>query len=181
MKKFYWSIIAIAAMLINANMVMAVDVFVNTAAQLVVACNNAASGDVIKIAPGTYNGPFRLIGKSNVTLQSDGGNVYLQGNLDPSQQGIAILQIENSSNITVTGLKFHNSWGDDAGGIYIKGSGNSVSILNCEFYDTGKLLLRFQDKTSVFVLQSGFKSFRRFRHFCRFFFFQHGQCHFIDH
>jgi hypothetical protein len=48
-----------------------------------------------------------------------------------------ILYIENSSNITVNGLKFTVNWGISAEGIVVRGSGNAITIKNCEFYDIG--------------------------------------------
>jgi hypothetical protein len=124
-------------LLLMATTSNALDVFVSTSAQLATACTNAASGDVIKIAAGTYDGPFSLIGKSNVTLQSYNGTVYLRGNANAAVNGMIILYIENSSSITVTGLKFTRNWGNFADGIQIRGSGNAINITNNEFYDIG--------------------------------------------
>ncbi len=113
------------------------DVYVSTSAQLAGACTNALQGDVIKISAGNYDGPFLLVGKSGVTLQSNGGTVYLRGSSSTSTNGIDILYIENSSNITVNGLKFTRNWGISAEGIVVRGSGNAITIKNCEFYDIG--------------------------------------------
>ena len=115
----------------------ALDVFVSTSSQLASACANAASGHVIKIAAGSYDGPFSLNGKNNVTLTSYNGTVFLRGNANPATNGFAVLSINNSSNITITGLKFHRSWGNFASGVEVHGSGNTLTISNCEFYDIG--------------------------------------------
>lgn len=124
-------------MAISLSYAYALDVFVSTSAQLAAACTNAASGHVVKIAAGTYDGPFSLINKSGVTLTSYNGTVYLRGNANAATNGIIILYIENSSNITVRGLKFMRNWGNFADGIQIRGAGNSVNISNNEFYDIG--------------------------------------------
>jgi hypothetical protein len=137
MKKNYYSLILLPILLIAFTQAKAVDIFVSTSAQLAAACTNAASGHVIKIAAGTYDGPFSLISKSNVTLQSYNGTVYLRGNANAATNGMIILYIENSSNITVTGLKFTRNWGNFADGIQVRGAGNAVNISNCEFYDIG--------------------------------------------
>jgi hypothetical protein len=65
MKKNYYSLILLPILLIAFTQAKAVDIFVSTSAQLAAACTNAASGHVIKIAAGTYDGPFSLISKSN--------------------------------------------------------------------------------------------------------------------
>jgi hypothetical protein len=139
MKQFYHKSITllIILMVMSVLQAKAVDIFVSTSAQLATACTNAASGHVIKIAAGTYDGPFSLINKSGVTLQSYNGTVYLRGNANAATNGMIILYIENSSNITVTGLKFTRNWGNFADGIQIRGAGNAVNITNCEFYDIG--------------------------------------------
>ncbi len=84
-------------MAISVSYAYAVDVLVSTSAQLAAACTNAVSGHVIKIAAGTYDGPFSLINKSGVTLTSYNGTVYLRGNANAATNGIIILYIENSS------------------------------------------------------------------------------------
>jgi hypothetical protein len=139
MKQFYYKSITsvIIAMIMTVLQAKAVDILVSTSAQLAAACTNAASGHVIKIAAGNYDGPFSLINKNGVTLQSYNGTVYLRGNANPATNGMIILYIENSSNITVTGLKFTRNWGNFADGIQIRGGGNAVTISNCEFYDIG--------------------------------------------
>lgn len=139
MKKnlYFKSFCALLVLLLAAQRANAVDIFVSTSAQLAAACTNATSGHVIKIAAGTYDGPFSLINKSGVTLQSYNGTVYLRGNANAATNGMIILYIENSSNITVTGLKFTRNWGNFADGIQIRGAGNAVSISGCEFYDIG--------------------------------------------
>jgi hypothetical protein len=135
--KTFLKTLPLFCLLIVSHQLFALDVFVSTSAQLASACTNAQSGHVIKIAAGTYDGPFSLVGKSNVTLQSYNGAVYLRGNANAAVNGITILLIQNSSNIVVTGLKFTRNWGNFGDGINVNGSGNSVNINNCEFYDLG--------------------------------------------
>lgn len=137
MRSLYLRLTFAVLLVLSNTGLFALDVFVSTSAQLASACTNAASGHVIKIAAGTYDGPFSLIGKSNVTLQSYNGTVYLRGNANAATNGIIILYIENSSNITVSGLKFTRNWGNFADGVQIRGAGNAVNINNCEFYDIG--------------------------------------------
>jgi Right handed beta helix region len=115
----------------------ALDVLVSTSAQLSSACKNAAPGHVIKIASGTYQGPFTLAGKTSVTLRSYNGTVTLRGNPDPNTAGMDILTIDNSSNINVQGLKFAENWGNGADGIKVQGAGTAVTISACEFYNIG--------------------------------------------
>lgn len=122
---------------IMANTAFALDVFVSTSAQLKTACENATRGNVINIAAGSYNGPFILSGKSNVTLQSYNGTVILMGKPNPNVGGIDILTIINSSNIKVLKLKFAENWGNDANGISVHGFGKKLEISNCEFYNIG--------------------------------------------
>jgi hypothetical protein len=137
MKSLYQKLFTLLLCVLIAHTATALDVLVSTSVQLAAACSNAASGHVIKIAAGTYDGPFSLVGKSNVTLTSYNGTVFLRGNANAATNGMIILYIENSSNITVTGLKFTRNWGNFADGIQIRGSGNSVNISNNEFYDIG--------------------------------------------
>ena len=113
------------------------NVYVSNSSQLATACTNAVSGDIINIAAGTYTGPFVLNGKSNVTLKSYNGTVYMEGSASAATNGIIILQIVNSSTITVQGLVFRNNWGNYADGINVSGSGSGVSISGCEFYNIG--------------------------------------------
>ena len=113
------------------------DVYVDNTSSLANACTNAAPGDVIYIAAGTYQGPFVLNGKENITLRSYNGPVHLEGSPTATTNGIIILSIQNSSNITVRDLILRNNWGNFADGIQIRGSGDGVSIANCEFFNIG--------------------------------------------
>lgn len=77
---------------------------VDTVAELVDAVNQAASGDVILIADGTYelNGAYLRIDVDNVTLRSASGNreaVVLDGNYDTTE----IIQVIGS-NITIADI-----------------------------------------------------------------------------
>src|SRR5690349_23239915 len=89
--------LALFIFLSAVNSTFAADVFVSTSEQLKAACTNAISGNVIKIAKGSYDGTFRLSGKSHITLQSYNGTVTLRGNLNPDNAGDTILTIENCS------------------------------------------------------------------------------------
>lgn len=141
MKIFYFKALMAISLATCFCDALAADVFVGNVTALRNACINAIPGTVIKIAPGTYdlsvNGSLQLVGKNNVTLQPNGGDVYLTGNPNPMSTGITMLVIQNSSNITITGLKFHNNWGNGAKGIYVTGAGDNVIITSCEFYDIG--------------------------------------------
>ncbi len=113
------------------------DVYVDNTSSLASACANAASGDVISIAAGTYQGPFVLSGKENVTLKSYNGAVNLEGSPTATTNGIVILSIQNSSNVTVQDLIFRNNWGNFADGVQVRGAGDRISITNCEFFNIG--------------------------------------------
>ncbi|PIB34221.1 hypothetical protein BFP72_01635 [Reichenbachiella sp. 5M10] len=115
----------------------AADVYVSNSSQLASACSGASSGDVIFIAAGTYTGPFVLSGKSNVTLKSYNGTVYMEGSSSAASNGVIILEVYNSNNISVQNLVFRNNWGNYADGIKIHGYGDGSSVTGCEFYDIG--------------------------------------------
>ena len=125
------------ACIFNINTSFSRDVLVNTSAELAAACTNALDGDIILINPGTYQGPFVLNGKNNVTLQNNNGPVYLEGSSSESTNGIIVLSITNSNNIIVKDLVFRENWGNFADGIQIRGFGDGINISNCEFYNIG--------------------------------------------
>jgi hypothetical protein len=137
MKTYLRSIALIFYMGATANLAFGLDVYVSTSEGLRAACENAARGHVIKIARGSYDGPFILSHKNNVTLQSYNGIVILRGSPDPNTPGITILTIDTSSNIKIQKLTFAENWGNDAIGISIHGFGQKLEISNCQFYNIG--------------------------------------------
>lgn len=124
-------------LLLGVLQTQAADVYVSNSSQLASACSGASSGDVIFIAAGTYTGPFVLSGKSNVTLKSYNGTVYMQGSSSESSNGIIVLEIYNSNSIAVQNLVFRNNWGNYADGVKIHGYGSGSSVTGCEFYNIG--------------------------------------------
>jgi hypothetical protein len=116
----------------SLNLLHAKDVYVSSSDELINACNNATSGDVIYIASGTYNGPFVINSKSDITLTSYNGDVIIEGS-----GSIVLIEIYNSSNITINNLVLRNNLGDSSEGIKIHGSGDGFNITNCEFYNIG--------------------------------------------
>ena len=113
------------------------DVVVSTTAELTAACQNAAPGDVILVSSGTYQGPFLLDTKDQVTIKSYNGTVNLLGSASEQTNGIIILQILNSSNIRIQNLTFKENWGNFADGVQIRGSGDQISVSGCEFFNIG--------------------------------------------
>ncbi len=135
------------------------DIYVSDSGQLATACSEAASGDVIFLSAGTYTGPFVLNNKSDVTLRSYNGTVYMEGSPFATTSGIAVLKITNSSTISVQNLVFRNNWGNLADGIKVSGYGDNISVSGCEFYDigwtTGKTTMPDQSKSAHAIVVVG--------------------------
>jgi Right handed beta helix region/Secretion system C-terminal sorting domain len=122
---------------ITINHALADIKIVYNSAELAKACQDAPPGRVIKIAAGTYTGPFQLLNKSNVTLESYNGQVTLQGYKEPQDPGMNILYIKNGSNIQVKNLRFTENWGKGSNGIKVEGAGSGLSITGCVFFNIG--------------------------------------------
>jgi hypothetical protein len=114
------------------NLLHAEDIYISSSEELTNACINASSGDVIFIAAGTYIGPFVINTKSDVTLTGYNGEAIIEGT-----GSMVLIEIYNSSNITINNLIFRNNIGNDSEGIKIHGTGDGFNITNCEFYNIG--------------------------------------------
>lgn len=125
-------IIGLTILFLGLNLLHAKDVYVSSSEELSNACNNATSGDVIYIGSGTYYGPFVINSKSDVTLTSYNGDVIIEG-----AGSIVLIEIYNSSNITINNLVLRNNIGNSSEGIKIHGFGDGYKITNCEIYNIG--------------------------------------------
>ncbi len=110
--------------------VSAASVTVNSGQSIQSAINSAASGDVISIAPGTYNGSLSI--SKSITLKKaagTSGEVIINGSGSSN-----VISVQNAR-VTIDGLSITNS---TINGIILSGSGcNGSQIINCRFTNWG--------------------------------------------
>lgn len=94
----------------------------------------AQSGDVIKIAAGSYQGDVANWSASNLTICGDGGRARLYAN-GVSSGGKAIWVV-SGSNVTIDGIDFHDATVPDQNGAGIRAEhGGYLVVRNSGFYD----------------------------------------------
>jgi len=94
--------------------------------------NNAADNSVISIPQNTYYGSINISSRVGLVLQGDNSN-----NNRPSFIGTGyqtVINISNSSNISIRNLKISNGSGLDGGGFVISNS-TGILIDNCHVYN----------------------------------------------
>ena len=133
----------------------AAEIFVQPGSSIQTAVNNANSGDIITIKPGTYTENIK-VNKSDITIRSESGNpdntiikakstgadvFLLQGNnikitglktIGASRSGYSGINISSSTNCTIENNKLTNN----ARGIYIRSSKKNIISKNTATSDT---------------------------------------------
>jgi Ca2+-binding RTX toxin-like protein len=130
-------------------------VTVNTTDQLVSALNTAQSGDTILLAPGSYsainlsgvnftgagvtiasadpNNPAKVAG---VELDNSSGLTFKNLDVSLNTRTQDVFEVNNSSNIHLTGLNLHDVAGSNNNGLLFRNSSN-VSLDNSQLHDMG--------------------------------------------
>ncbi|WP_229390657.1 NosD domain-containing protein [Methanosarcina sp. DH2] len=83
------------------------------------AVNNASSGDVIIVAPGTYTENI-IINKNDLTIRSGAGNPA-NTIISANNPGVSVISIQNGNNVTIEGFKITGA-GTNTSGVYLTGS-----------------------------------------------------------
>ena len=103
------------------------------------ALDEALPGMVIQVLPGTYQERLKWINSGlenrEIVLRSARGRVFLDGGGDSSQK--PIIHIENQSHLVIEGIHLQNIYGAGMTGIHMSGSGASITIKNCHFFNIG--------------------------------------------
>lgn len=101
----------------------------------------AAPGDSV-LLQGIFSttattGQVLYLEKNDITIGSWGEGATIHGNDLQGQNGIILMVIKNSSNVTIQDLSFINNYGNQARGLYIWGKGNNITVKNCYFKNIG--------------------------------------------
>lgn len=118
-----------------ASSVLAADINVNDAASLKDAVANAAAGDVIKLAGGTYKLGNQLEIRKDITLVGTASNVVLDG-----EGKYRVLFVGSNSSVTVRNLIIQNGYAaggsDSESGAGIRVDDKcTLTVDNCKFLD----------------------------------------------
>jgi parallel beta-helix repeat protein len=120
----------------NLNLVLGMPIathFVTGGSPIQSAIDQAESGDVIEVAPGTYSGNINLRGKG-VILRSQGGPEVTRIQCDPGQRGIHVPDENGAAAViegfTITGGQVGQTGQPMGGGILCENS--NPLIVNCQ-------------------------------------------------
>ncbi len=132
---------AFLALILISGIGTAAEIFVQPGNSIQAAVNNASSGDVITVKPGTYIENIK-ISKSNITIRSESGNP--DNTVIQAKSMYATVLLLQGSNIKITGLKVTGANRSGYSGI------NLSSCSNC-IIENNKLL---NNSRGIFLLRS---------------------------
>lgn len=95
--------------------------------------NSSGNYDTLNILPGTFNEQLNFT-RSNLFVRGyNGSRPFISGTGLTAQ--VALVQIEDQSNITLNGLEIANNIQKDAQGILVQGNSQNITINNCTLHD----------------------------------------------
>jgi len=97
------------------------------------AITHAGNNDTLNILSGTYNEKINIT-RSNIYIRNYGNNTPLLSGTGLTAQ-VAMVQISDQSNITISGLEIANNVMLDAQGILVDGISQNITITNCSLHD----------------------------------------------
>lgn len=119
---------------------------VKNSEELKAALASAEPGTKIKLADGTYNGPFKLEGKTGVTIEGSKNAILDGGSTDGKDYA---LHLENSNQITLTGFTVKGG----QKGIVLDESNDNL-LDNLTVTEVGMEAIHFRKNSSNNILQN---------------------------